>query len=30
MRERVALHDGRLTIESTPSGGTTLAVEVPL
>jgi signal transduction histidine kinase len=30
MRERVALHDGRLTIESTPAAGTTLAVEVPL
>jgi signal transduction histidine kinase len=30
MRERVALHDGRLTIESRPGGGTTLAVEVPL
>jgi signal transduction histidine kinase len=30
MRERVALHDGRLTVESAPNGGTTLAVEVPL
>ncbi len=30
MRERVALHDGRLAIESSPGGGTTLAVEVPL
>ncbi len=30
MRERVALHDGRLTIESSPGGGTTLAIEVPL
>jgi two-component system, NarL family, sensor histidine kinase DevS len=30
MRERVALHDGRLTLESTPAGGTTLVVEVPL
>jgi two-component system, NarL family, sensor histidine kinase DevS len=30
MRERVALHDGRLTVESTPGGGTTLAIEVPL
>jgi signal transduction histidine kinase len=30
MRERVALHDGRLTLESTPTGGTTLVVEVPL
>jgi signal transduction histidine kinase len=30
MRERVELHDGRLTIESRPDSGTTLAVEVPL
>lgn len=30
MQERVALHTGRLTIESTPGAGTTLAVEVPL
>jgi signal transduction histidine kinase len=30
MRERVALHDGRLAIESSPGGGTTLAIEVPL
>jgi signal transduction histidine kinase len=30
MRERVALLDGRLQIESAPDGGTTLAVEVPL
>jgi signal transduction histidine kinase len=30
MRERVALHDGRLTIESAAGAGTTLAVEVPL
>jgi signal transduction histidine kinase len=30
MRERIALHDGRLTLESTPTGGTTLVVEVPL
>jgi signal transduction histidine kinase len=30
MRERVALLDGRLTLESTPSGGTTLVVEAPL
>jgi len=30
MRERVALHDGHLTVESTPGGGTTLAIEVPL
>ncbi len=30
MQERVALHAGRLTIESTPGTGTTLAVEVPL
>jgi signal transduction histidine kinase len=30
MRERVALVDGRLRIESSPEGGTTIAVEVPL
>jgi signal transduction histidine kinase len=30
MRERVALHDGRLTIETAPGAGTTLRVEVPL
>jgi signal transduction histidine kinase len=30
MRERAELHDGRLTIESRPDSGTTLAVEVPL
>jgi signal transduction histidine kinase len=30
MRERVALLDGRLTVESTPGSGTTLAVEVPV
>lgn len=30
MRERVALHDGRLTIETSREQGTTLAVEVPL
>lgn len=30
MRERAELHDGRLTIESSPDSGTTLAVEVPL
>jgi signal transduction histidine kinase len=30
MRERLALHDGRLTVESSPESGTTLAVEVPL
>jgi signal transduction histidine kinase len=30
MRERVALHDGRLTVESTPGSGTTLRVEIPL
>jgi len=30
MRERVALHDGRLTLESSPGAGTTLRVEVPL
>jgi len=30
MRERVALHDGRLTVESAPGAGTTLRIEVPL
>jgi signal transduction histidine kinase len=30
MRERLALHDGRLTVESSPESGTTLVVEVPL
>jgi two-component system, NarL family, sensor histidine kinase DevS len=30
MRERVSLLDGRLTVESTPGSGTTLAVEVPV
>jgi signal transduction histidine kinase len=30
MRERVALHDGRVTVESSPEGGTALAIEVPL
>lgn len=30
MRERVELHDGRLTIETAPGSGTTLRVEVPL
>ena len=30
MRERVALHDGRLTVESGLGGGTTIAIEVPL
>ena len=30
MRERVALVEGRLTLESSPGAGTTLAVEVPL
>jgi signal transduction histidine kinase len=29
MRERAELHDGRLTVE-TSTGGTTLAVELPL
>ena len=29
MRERVALVDGRLTVESAPGSGTTLSVEVP-
>jgi signal transduction histidine kinase len=30
MRERVGLLDGRLSVESSPENGTTLAVEVPL
>ena len=30
MRERLSLLDGRLEIESSPAGGTTIAVEVPL
>jgi signal transduction histidine kinase len=30
MRERLALHDGRLTVESSPESGTTLVIEVPL
>ena len=30
MRERVELHDGRLTVESTPGSGATLVAEVPL
>jgi two-component system, NarL family, sensor histidine kinase DevS len=30
IRERVELHDGRLTIESSPGSGTTLRIEVPL
>jgi two-component system, NarL family, sensor histidine kinase DevS len=30
MRERVALHDGHLTLETAPGSGTTLRVEVPL
>jgi len=30
MRERVELHEGRLTVESTPGTGTTLVAEVPL
>ena len=30
MRERLTLHDGRLTVESSPESGTTLVVEVPL
>jgi signal transduction histidine kinase len=30
MRERVELHEGRLTLESTPGSGATLVVEVPL
>jgi signal transduction histidine kinase len=30
MRERVELHEGRLTVESTPGSGATLVAEVPL
>jgi signal transduction histidine kinase len=30
MRERVALVDGRLSIESSPGSGTTLSIEVPV
>jgi signal transduction histidine kinase len=30
MRERVELHEGRLTVETAPGSGTTLRVEVPL
>jgi len=30
MQERIALVGGQLTVESSPGGGTTLAVEVPL
>jgi signal transduction histidine kinase len=30
MRERVSLLDGRLEVESTPGGGTTLVAEIPL
>jgi signal transduction histidine kinase len=30
MRERVELHEGRLTVESTPTSGTTLVAEVSL
>ncbi|HSC73105.1 MAG TPA: GAF domain-containing protein [Gaiellaceae bacterium] len=30
MRERVELHDGRMTVETSPGSGTTLRVEVPL
>jgi signal transduction histidine kinase len=30
MQERVELHDGRVTMESTPGSGTTLHVEIPL
>jgi signal transduction histidine kinase len=30
MRERAELHDGRLTVESTPGSGATLVAEVPL
>ena len=30
MRERVELHEGRMTVETAPGSGTTLRVEVPL
>jgi signal transduction histidine kinase len=30
MRERIALLDGRLTVESTRGSGTSLVAEVPL
>ncbi len=30
MRERVELHDGRMTVETAPGSGTTLRIEVPL
>jgi signal transduction histidine kinase len=30
MRERIALVDGRLTVESSPGAGTTLSIEVPV
>jgi signal transduction histidine kinase len=30
MRERVELHEGRLTVEASPGSGTTVRVEVPL
>jgi len=30
MRERVELHEGRLTVEAAPGSGTTVAAEVPL
>jgi signal transduction histidine kinase len=30
MRERVALVEGKLTVESSPGGGTTIVAEVPL
>jgi signal transduction histidine kinase len=30
IRERAELHDGRLTIETSPGSGTTLVVEIPL
>ena len=30
MRERIALVDGRLTVESSPGSGTTLSIEVPV
>jgi two-component system sensor histidine kinase DegS len=29
MRERIELLDGTLSVESTPTGGTAIAVEVP-